>query len=445
MSNPTIRSRLSKLDVTPSRKLGQNFLTDVATARDIVALLDITSDDTVVEIGPGLGALTDHIVGRPAKLVLVEKDRRLAAALAENLKADPTIEVRHGDATELDTREFFPSQPVKFIGNLPYSTGTAIVTTLAQNPSPMSRGVFMLQKEVAQRMAATPGTKAYGTLSLAVQSRWTVTPAHSVPPDAFYPAPQVDSAVITLTPRPRNGFPAFDERLFARLIKTGFAQRRKQLKKLLPEFADIAATLDVPPTTRAEELTLEKWIDLTNLLDPNRGPDQGQSADEIFDVVDENDNPVSTATRGDVHRDGLRHRAVHIFVFNKNGDLFLQKRSHLKDAHPEKWDSSASGHLDAGEDYAPCAQRELEEELGLEADLTEIARVPACEATGQEFVRLYRADVKNAKHITYPCTEIETGTFFPLATVRHWIQNHPQDLATGFVACFNEWHAGQSA
>ncbi|MDG2123988.1 MAG: 16S rRNA (adenine(1518)-N(6)/adenine(1519)-N(6))-dimethyltransferase RsmA [Verrucomicrobiales bacterium] len=439
MSNSDIRQTLAKLDVTPSRKLGQNFLSDAGTARRIVDLLDIGPEDTVVEIGPGLGALTDHIVGHPKKLVLVEKDRRLAAALADAHKADPSIEVHHGDATELDTRGFFPAQPVKCIGNLPYSSGTAITTRLAQNPSPMSLGVFMLQKEVAQRMAATPGTKAYGTLSLAVQSRWTVTPSHPVPPQAFYPAPQVDSAVITLTPRPRDEFPAFDERLFARLVKIGFAQRRKQLKKLLPEFAGLAATLDLPLTSRAEELTLSKWIDLTNLLDSNRGPEHGQSADEIFDVVDGNDQPVSTATRGEVHRDGLRHRAVHIFVFNKNGELFLQKRSHLKDAHPGKWDSSASGHLDAGEDYQPCAQRELNEELGIGAGLTEIARVPACDATGQEFVRVYRADIKNAKGITYPCTEIETGTFFPLETVRQWIQNHPADLATGFTACFQAW------
>ena len=160
--NSNIRRTLSRLDVTPSRKLGQNFLTDTGTSRDIVALLGITPDDTVVEIGPGLGALTDHIVGRPKRLVLVEKDVRLAAALAESHKSDPAIEVRPGDATELDTREFFPDQPLKFIGNLPYSSGTAIITRLAQSPSPMVRGVFMLQKEVAERIAATPTPRGAG-------------------------------------------------------------------------------------------------------------------------------------------------------------------------------------------------------------------------------------------------------------------------------------------
>jgi 16S rRNA (adenine1518-N6/adenine1519-N6)-dimethyltransferase len=153
----------------------------------------------------------------------------------------------------------------------------------------------------------------------------------------------------------------------------------------------------------------------------------------MFDVVDEHDRPVWVASRGEVHAQDLRHRAVHIFVFNRAGELFLQLRSRWKDRHPLVWDSSAAGHVNAGQEYAATAERELEEELGVQAPVEEIAAISACPETGWEFVRLYRARHEGPFHL--PPAEIETGGWFTPAQIRQWIAARPQDFAPGFLKC----------
>jgi 16S rRNA (adenine1518-N6/adenine1519-N6)-dimethyltransferase len=130
----------------------------------------------------------------------------------------------------------------------------------------------------------------------------------------------------------------------------------------------------------------------------------------------------------------LRHRAVHIFVFNQRGDLFLQKRSRWKDRHPGLWDSSAAGHVTAGDTYAATVPRELSEELGIEAAAEEIATLPASEQTGWEFVHLFRA--RHDGPFTLPPAEIESGTFFTLDQIARWTRNRPQDFASGFLECW---------
>jgi 16S rRNA (adenine1518-N6/adenine1519-N6)-dimethyltransferase len=442
MTGREIREVLEHAGVMPSKQLGQNFLMDPNMARWIVSQLEIGADDAVVEVGPGTGALTRHLEGRVRRLILIEFDARLAAALAERYCDDSRVEVHHADGARFDGRVLFKHRPVKFLGNLPYSSGGAILKNLLSRPHPFSRAVVMLQKEVIERLAAGPRDDAYGILSLRTQVDWVVEPLRTVPPEAFFPRPSIDSAVAVLRPR-TGGLPAFDRRLFDELVRRGFAQRRKQLGKQLPAgtaWREIAEQLGVPLTARAEELSLGQWVELTRACDPHPLKDLPQKDDEVFDVVDERDEPVGTATRVEIHRRGLPHRAVHVFVFNRHGDLLLQQRSMFKDVHPGVWGSSVSGHLDAGEDYLAAALREMDEEMGIVADEPpdEIARIAACEATGMEHVRVYRARFDGRPR--FPAAEVEAAMWLPVAEVDAWVAARPEDFSSGFLAC---WQAAR--
>jgi 16S rRNA (adenine1518-N6/adenine1519-N6)-dimethyltransferase len=442
MTGREIKETLDRAGVLPSKQLGQNFLIDPNMARWIVAQLDATADDAIVEVGPGTGSLSEHLVGKVRKLVLIEFDGRLAAALAERFGGEPTVEVHHADGAKFDGRTLFKHRRVKFLGNLPYSCGGAILKNLLSRPHPFERAVVMLQKEVIDRLAATPGTKDYGILSLRTQADWLVDPQRSVPPEAFFPRPRIDSCVAILRPR-AGGLPPFDRRLFDELIRRGFAQRRKQLKKQLPNgtaWDEIAAALGVSNTARGEELTLAQWVELTRFCDPHPLKDLPQTAGEIFDVVDANDEVTGQATRGEVHANQWMHRAVHAFVFNKRGDLLLQQRSLLKDAHPGLWGSSVSGHVDAGEDYRTAVVREMAEEMGIHAGETpaEIARFQPCAATGWEHVRLYRAEHNGPIH--YPAAEVEAAAWFPAAEIDAWLTARPEDFTASFIECWQAVH-----
>jgi 16S rRNA (adenine1518-N6/adenine1519-N6)-dimethyltransferase len=441
MTGREIRELLIHEGVMPSKQLGQNFLIDPNMSRWIVSQLEISSDDAVVEVGPGAGSLTTHLIGQVRKLILIEFDARLAAALKKKYENDPSVEVHHEDAVKFDGRKLFKHRPLKFLGNLPYSCGGAIMKNLLSRPHPFERAVIMLQKEVIDRLAAQPGTKDYGILSLRTQANWEVKPLRTVPPEAFYPQPKIDSSVAVLTPR-TSGLPVFDYRLFDELIRRGFAQRRKQLKKQLPEGPDwdaVTEQLGVTPTVRGEELTLTQWVDLARAFDPHPLKDVAQKSGEIFDVVDANDEVTGKATRGEVHAQRLIHRAVHVFAFNKRGDLLLQKRSSLKDLCPGLWDSSVSGHLDSGEEYAVAAVRELEEEMGIISETApeEIARITPCEETGWEHVRLYR--VRHDGALRYPAAEVDAAIWFPLEEITAWIAARPADFAPGFLECWEKF------
>ena len=235
-------------------------------------------------------------------------------------------------------------------------------------------------------------------------------------------------------------------------MKQGFSQRRKLLRKNLVDhvrdWPALVNHLGVLETARAEELSLEQWIALTNFVTGNVAaqPDAKGAQDvhgEIFDVVDENDRVISQASRHEVHRRKLRHRAVHVFVFNRRGDLFLQKRSRWKDKHPGLWDSSAAGHVNAGDSFEATAPREIREELGVDAEPEEIAAIPACEKTGWEFVRLFRAEHEGP--FVLPPAEIESGAFFTREQIARWIAARPQDFAPGFLECWLALHAAENA
>lgn len=447
MTGGEIRETLDRAGVLPSKQLGQNFLTDPNMARWIVSQLEVSPDDAVVEVGPGTGALTEHLIGKVRRLILIEFDARLAASLADRFRDDPSVEVHHADGAKFDRRTLFKHRPLKFLGNLPYSSGGAIMKNLLSSPQPFDRVVVMLQKEVIDRLAATPGTKNYGILSLRTQADWEVDPQRTVPPEAFYPRPKIDSAAAILRPR-ITGLPVFDHRLFDKIIRGGFAQRRKQLKKQLPPgtpWEEIAADLGVSVTSRGEELTLAQWVELTRACDPHPLSDLPQKSGEIFDVVDENDEVTGQATRSEVHANNLLHRAVHIFAFNKRGDVLLQQRSILKDAHPGVWDSSVSGHLDSGEDYATAAIRELDEEMGIRVHTPpeEIARLLPCPETGWEHVRLFRTDYSGS--VSFPAAEIQAALWFPVAEIDAWVTAKPDDFASGFIECWKAMNRSKPA
>lgn len=164
---------------------------------------------------------------------------------------------------------------------------------------------------------------------------------------------------------------------------------------------------------------------------------------ELLDVVDERDDVIGQRTRAEIHRLGLRHRAVHVLVFNTAGQLFLQKRSMRKDCFPGAWDSSAAGHLDAGEDYDACAVREMREELGLDLQqpLARLFKIPACAATGQEFVWVYRTQLDGPFEL-HP-EEIECGDWFGLEDLERWLQDKPADFASGFVEIWRQYRGGE--
>lgn len=445
MTGTEIKQRLDELGVMPNKQLGQNFLIDPNMARWIVSQLELQPEDAVVEVGPGLGSLTEHLVGKCRRVILIEFDNKLAAGLRAKYAQDPSVEIHHADGAKFDGRQLFKHGPLKFLGNLPYSAGGAIMKNLLSRPHPYSRAVLMLQKEVIERLAAKPGSKDYGVLTLRTQVNWQVDIQRTVPPDAFHPRPRIDSSVAVLTPR--VGSVVFDHRLFDELIRRGFAQRRKQLRKQLPEELDwekVAGCLGVAVTSRAEELTLNQWIQLTRACDRHPLKDNAQKASELFDVVDEADQVIGQKTRSEVHAEGLIHRAVHVFVIGKKGQLLLQKRSVLKDVHPGAWDSSVAGHVDAGESYEQACIRELEEEMGIVMDEApqEIGHIQPCEGTGWEHVKLYR--VAHSGPIVYPAAEIDSALWLPTQEVQAWLAARPEDFASGFIECWKVFKDGDS-
>ncbi len=437
-----IKQRLEAMGVIPSKKLGQNFLVDQNVAQWIVQQLQIRPEDTVVEVGPGTGALTEHVVDRARRVILVEFDARLAEGLQRRYESNDKVEVHHQDGARFDIRPLFKYQPVKLLGNLPYSAGGAIMRNFMKQPSPVCKAVLMLQKEFIDRIIAEPRTKAYGVLSLRMQSEWVSRPLKTIPPQAFFPRPLIDSTVMVCDPRPQD-LPVYDARLFDELIRRGFAQRRKQVRKQMPvgrSWEGAAALIGVSVSARAEEISLEQWVELARYYDDHPLKEHPQHGGELFDVVDEEDQVTGQQTRDAVHQQDLLHRAVHIFVFNKRKELFLQKRSRLKDRHPGVWDSSAAGHLNAGEGYRETAIRELEEELGVVSEeLQEIASIKACAGTGWEHVKLYLARHDGA--VRFPCSEVEAGQWFCLEEVRAWVGVRPEDFASGFIECWKAFDA----
>ena len=428
---------LREIRVAPVKTLGQNFLHDQNLARWIVQQAELSATDFVLEIGPGLGALTAPALDSGAEVLAIEKDGRLAVFLREHF-AGRRLEIIHGDALEFEVRRLFPRGPTKLLGNLPYYASTQILLRFLQQPTPITMALFMLQKQVAARLSAAPRSKDYGILTLIVQSQCRVEYLRTVPASVFLPEPEVDSAFVRLTPRAPNELPDHDHELFITLVRQGFSQRRKQLAKLLKEhladWPQAAEQMGAAVQARAEELSLEQWIALTNFIRPVVSSIKGTEPEEQFAIVDEMDRVTGSAARSKVHGNNLRHRAVHLLIFNRAGEVLLQKRSRWKDRHPNLWDSSAAGHVGAGEEYDASAVRELNEELGIATPLVRVAKLGASEETGEEFIWLYRGEHDGP--FSPAEAEVDGVQFFSPAAIGQWLERRPGDFAPGFVACW---------
>jgi 16S rRNA (adenine1518-N6/adenine1519-N6)-dimethyltransferase len=252
------------------KSLGQHFLNNPSIAARIVDLLAPEKNADIIEIGPGGGALTRHIAQRnPARFVLLEKDEFFVTQHTQQWQNNDNIQVIHGDALLFDWAALRGSWNI--IGNLPYNIASPLIWDIAGNTSHLHRAVFMVQREVGQRLAAVPHTRDYGALSVWVQSFTKVSYAFTVPPGAFTPAPKVESAVVRLDPQPRGIRPE-DQRRLAEFVKMCFQQRRKQLLTILknngvrlPE--KILSDLDINPKSRPEELSVEQFQLLSKKYD----------------------------------------------------------------------------------------------------------------------------------------------------------------------------------
>ncbi len=436
-----LRGELTRLGVRPSKGLGQNFLHDANVARSIVEFLEPKPGDYVVEIGPGLGALTEWLVASGVVVLAIEHDHRLAGWLAERLHDQSQATVCHADAVAFDTRWLLPKGPVKVIGNLPYAVSSPLLFRWTDPPLEPERLVLALQTEVAERICSEADTAAYGVLSIMIQSRYEARILRRLPPQLFFPEPLVESAVIELRPRTLHEIGPVNRATLRRLVTAAFQARRKKVANTLRRIGVIweecAEQVGASVMARPEDLTVDQWIHLAQLVDGEPGKAQDEEG-ERFDVVDDQDQVLRPASRREVHEQGLRHRAVHIFVCNAKGELWLQKRSEWKDRHPGLWDSSAAGHLDAGETYAQAAQRELNEEMGVETALRRIGRLEASLQTGMEFVELF-AGVHEGPFFLPP-SEIAYGVFCPPRLINEWVEQRPGDFAPGFLACWEVWN-----
>jgi 16S rRNA (adenine1518-N6/adenine1519-N6)-dimethyltransferase len=433
MTLTEIQNALATLDTQPRQSLGQNFLHDQNICKWIAAQLDLHPGDHVVEVGPGLGSLSESLDIPGVKLTLIEKDGKMVEWLRGKFTS-PSVELFHEDALKFDLRTLYGKGPVKFASNLPYYVSTPLIAKYASALSPASILVLMLQHEVAARLCAAPGTKDFGAMTICVNRRWNVKYLRKIAGSVFYPAPQVSSAVVLFTRKPASEVSPCDDIIFESLVRRGFAERRKKLRNNLPEhkerWPEICNLLGVLETVRAEELTLAQWEEFARFVQPVGA----QSGDEIFDIVDEQDRVIGSDTRSSVHVNNSRHRAVHMLVQNGAGEIFLQKRSIWKDRNPGLWDSSSAGHVDSGETYNEAADRELREELGIQAPLEPLGRLACTEETGWEFIEVFRTSHEGP--FKYPAMEIETGAFFPLDQVRAWTEKYPADFSPVFLLAF---------
>lgn len=273
---------IQKYNFAFQKKYGQNFLIDTHVLDKIIAAAGITSDDLVLEIGPGIGTMTQYLAETAGQVIAVEIDDNLIPILAETLGGYANVTVIHDDILKIDiaglARQYHGGRPIKVVANLPYYITTPIIMGLFEKDVPIDNITVMVQKEVADRMQVGPGSKDYGALSLAVQYYAEPYLVANVPPNCFLPRPKVGSAVIRLTRYPHPPVTVQDPALMFRLIRASFNQRRKTLQNGLynsPELsfskeqiAAAIAALGLPPAVRGETLTLEQFARLADCFCP---------------------------------------------------------------------------------------------------------------------------------------------------------------------------------
>ena len=432
---------LKKFKIKPNKALGQNFLRDNVVSEQIVDSISLNENDVLIEVGPGLGALTQFLVNNVKKLILIEFDYKISELLSLIFDGIDGVEIINEDAVKFDLRNYFLYGGVKVIGNLPYSSGSEIIRNFLTFPTPVSSSVFMLQKEVAERYCAVPRTKSYGINTVLIGSRWKVKNIFEFDSSPFIPKPAVNSTVLKFELHDSNHYEPHNQNVLRKVLFSGFSERRKQIRKRMNtgmlSWDDVCEKLEIKTTARSEELSIDQWIGMARLLDDNPLKDEPQSGEEMFDVVDMNDFVIDQADRNSVHRNKLIHRAVHVFILNRNDEILLQKRSLLKDTCPGLWGSSASGHLDSGEEYESAAIRELKEELGIVAKLHQVSKIEPSVNTGWEFVSLFKCEHNGP--FSWPFSEVEALGFFEIKMVSKWIEERPEDFSSGFIECFKSY------
>ena len=268
----------------PKRFLGQNFLVDRRAQERIVRALGAGAEDDVVELGPGRGALTQHLIGRVRRLRLVELDRRLAAEWRRVLadRDGSTVTVVEGDMLEKDLHHAFPEPEAAFvIGNLPYNITSPVIFRLLERPRPRA-AVLTVQAEVAERLTAHPGAGPYGALSVGVQAVADCRLLFRLPPGAFHPRPKVRSAVVRVSPIKPPPLSEYRERSLRKVVRASFSWRRKQLGRTLARHPDLAlgrssaaellGRLGIAPDARPETLSPPQFIALADQIDAAVGP-----------------------------------------------------------------------------------------------------------------------------------------------------------------------------
>lgn len=271
---------LQKYNFSFQKKFGQNFLIDTRVLDKIIRAADITKKDTVLEIGPGIGTMTQYLAGAAGKVIAVEIDKNLIPILTDTLKEYENVRIINEDVLKLDIRQLAEEEndgrPIKVVANLPYYITTPIIMGLFENDVPVESITVMVQKEVADRMQTGPGNKDYGALSLAVQYYAQPYIVANVPPNCFMPRPRVGSAVIRLTRYKEPPVKAEDERLMFDIIRASFNQRRKTLvnglnnsdKLDLPKevISEAVEKLGKGPGVRGEALSLDEFAQLSNYI-----------------------------------------------------------------------------------------------------------------------------------------------------------------------------------
>lgn len=284
--NLSVKEILKKYKVRPARTLGQNFLIDEAVIRRIADLAEISPDDIVIEVGSGIGNMTRVLAEKAGGVAAVEIDKRLIPALSENLAEFTNVRIFNRDILKTDVGEilqFFeksgdqvPAAPVKVVANLPYYITTPIIMKFLEESTGIDVLVFMVQKEVADRMCASPGGKDYGALSVAVRYYSQAQKIFSVPPLCFIPQPDVDSTVVRLTINRTPPVELLDRELFFKVVKASFGQRRKTLVNSLfnsgyfnasrEQIKDVLKGLGIDEKQRGETLSVEQFAQLANSL-----------------------------------------------------------------------------------------------------------------------------------------------------------------------------------
>jgi|TARA_R110000822_G_scaffold226254_14_gene359038 16S rRNA (adenine1518-N6/adenine1519-N6)-dimethyltransferase len=251
------------------KRFGQNFLVDNNIIEKIVSAIAPTPNQNLIEIGPGQGAITGPVLEKCPRLNVIELDRDLIPLLQKKFHQYPELHIHQGDALKTDFSQFYrEGKPLRIIGNLPYNISTPLMFHLLSFSGQIRDMYFMLQKEVVTRLAAVPGDKNYGRLSIMVQYYCQVEPLFQVPPTAFRPAPKVESAIVRLLPYPEPPYPADDLQLLSRLVRACFQQRRKTMRNTLKHMlnAEQLEQLGIDLTRRPETLSVEDFVVLSNQI-----------------------------------------------------------------------------------------------------------------------------------------------------------------------------------